>query len=334
MATTGAFVSSQRCRQKPLRNLAETLNRSSSRRHGVDPKGKGAVQVLDEASLLLLETYHTFSYSPLTSNNGVDVDGYVALDIETTDSVVARRRLATARDLQLALAPATSMKQLYASALKVLETNPVDLPFVLLYSVHVFKAGQEMQLNKNTESGTSLLDPHTITDEASQNSERFSGSLLLRLQASCGVPDERHSTYSHFVIDTASEDSIGGTSEPLPFPFLDAILSGDPVHTFLNEEVASQFLFRSWQSITKRAVVCPIQIDSRKIPDMVMVVGLNSRRIYKDIYKSWLEELSRCMRSGLVSAQKVAREQRLLRNLRKLDEVCIGVPLRSRCACH
>lgn len=294
---------------------------SLHRRHGVDPKGKGAVQVLDEASLLLLETYHTFSYSPLTSNNGTVVDGYVALDIETTDSVVARRRLATARDLQLALAPATSMKQLYASALRVLETNPVDLPFVLLYSVHVYKAGQELTTH-STESGQSYnLDPHTLTDEGSQSSERFSGSLLLRLQGSCGLPDAKHSTYSHFVIDMDSSTGDTSQSNPFPFPLIEAIRSGNPVHTFLNEDIANQFAFRSWQSMTKRAVVCPIQVDSRRIPDMVMVVGLNSRRIYKDIYRNWLEELSRCLRSGLVSAQKVAREQRLLRNLRKLDEV-------------
>lgn len=293
----------------------------------MDRKGKGAVQVLDEASLLLLETYHTFSYSPLTSNDGASIDGYVALDIETTDSVVARRRLATARDLQLALAPATSMRQLYASALKVLETNPVDLPFVLLYSVQVYTAGQEINPNSTTESGTSFnLEAHTITDEGSQTSERFSGSLLLRLQASCGLPDDKHEAYGHFVVDTASQNtkaSVPGHS--LPFPFLEAIRSGSTAHTFLDEDVAGHFAFRSWQSITKRAVVCPIQVDSRRIPDMVMVVGLNSRRIYKDIYRSWLGELSRCLRSGLVSAQKVAREQRLLRNLHKLDEVSADV---------
>lgn len=278
------------------------------------------MQVLDEASLLLLETYHTFSYSPLTSNNGSTIDGYVALDIETTDSVVARRRLATARDLQLALAPAFSMKQVYASALRVLETNPVDLPFVLLYSVHAYKPGQELAAH-STESGQSYnLDPYTITDEGSQTSERFSGSLLLRLQGSCGLPDGRHSTYSHFVIDMDTQAG-STTHSSLPFPLVEAIRSGGPVHKFLDEETANHFLFRSWQSITKRAVVCPIQADSKKIPDMVMVVGLNSRRIYKDIYRNWLEELSRCLRSGIVSAQKVAREQRHLRNLRKLDEV-------------
>lgn len=280
--------------------------------------------MLDEASLLLLETYHTFSYSPLTSNNGTVIDGYVALDIETTDGVVARRRLATARELQLALAPATSMKQLYSSTLRVLETNPVDLPFVLLFSVHVYKPGQDIHAtNATTTSGASFnLEPHAMTDEGSQSSEIFTGSLLLRLQASCGLPEDQHSKYSHFIVDTdPSQDPSDARDTQAPFPFLKAIRQGGPVHTFLDEDVANQFEFRSWQSVTNRAVICPIQVDSRKIPDMVMVVGLNSRRIYKDIYKRWLEELSRCLRSGMVSAQKVAREQKLLRNMHKLDEV-------------
>lgn len=277
---------------------------------------------MDEASLLLLETYHTFSYSPLTSNGGKDVDGYVALDIETTDSVVARRRLATARELQLALAPATSMRQLYDLSLKVLQSNPVDLPFVLLFSVHIYKPGQDNYTN-TTQSAGSFVTPHTITDEGSASSEMFSGSLVLRLQGSCGLPDEYRARYAQFLVHTDDSHTQGTSDEnpPCPFPLLEAIRQGSPVHTFLDESIASQFEYRSWQSISKRAVVCPIQVDSRKIPDMVMVVGLNSRRIYKDIYRSWLEELSRCLRSGLVSAQKVAREQRLLRNMRKLDEV-------------
>lgn len=293
-------------------------------RYGVDPKGKGAIQIMDEASLLLLETYHTFSYSPLTSNGGKDIDGYVALDIETTDSVVARRRLATARDLQLALAPATSTKQVYQSTLQVLQANPVDLPFVMLFSVHIHRAGQDIHASGTDSADSFNLESYTMTDDAaSQTSEAFTGTLTLRLQASCGLPAEHRAKYSHFLVnvDESVQGYNGEESTKSPFPFLEAIRQGGPAHTFLDEEVANHFTFRSWQSITKRAVVCPIQVDSKKIPDMVMVVGLNSRRIYKDIYRSWLEELSRCLRSGLVSAKKVAREQRLLRNMRKLDEV-------------
>lgn len=247
------------------------------------------------------------------------MDGYAGLDIDTTDSVIARRRLATARDLQLAIAPALSLRSFYELAIGALETNPIDLPFVLLYSVHTQLNGQGGDRHTSISGDSFTLDPHTTTDEMSNESNAYTGTVILRLQASSGLLDDHVAKYRHLQVMLAEDDDVSEASTP--FPIEEAIRSNAPVHTFVSDQIAGHFANRSWQSKTNRAVVCPVQLESRKLPDCIMVVGLNSRRIYKDIYRKWLDQLTRCMRSGLTSAHKVAREQKHLRNLRKLDEV-------------
>ena len=64
----------------------------------------------DEALLLFLErsgypeeTYHTFSYSPLDDDQGVD-PGHLCVVTEETERVIGERRLALLRDVAAAIA--------------------------------------------------------------------------------------------------------------------------------------------------------------------------------------------------------------------------------------
>jgi PAS domain S-box-containing protein len=93
----------------------------------------------DESLLLLLErsgyreeTYHTFSYSPVS-----DVDGHIAgmlcVVSEETDRVIAERRMANLRDLAAGLAGARSEQEVFRVAERQLAANGRDLPCTLLY---------------------------------------------------------------------------------------------------------------------------------------------------------------------------------------------------------
>ncbi|MER7274235.1 SpoIIE family protein phosphatase [Dactylosporangium sp. NPDC000244] len=93
----------------------------------------------DEGLRLLLgrsgfteETYHTFSYSPLTDDDGA-VAGMLCVGTETTERVVAERRMATLRDLGAGLDAAAGEAQLLAAVERGLSGRPDDLPFTLLY---------------------------------------------------------------------------------------------------------------------------------------------------------------------------------------------------------
>jgi PAS domain S-box-containing protein len=93
----------------------------------------------DEALLLFLErsgyreeTYHTFSYSPLSGDDG-KVSGHLCVVTEETDRVIGERRLRTLRSLASALSTTITEDDVYSSVARSLGENRQDLPFTLTY---------------------------------------------------------------------------------------------------------------------------------------------------------------------------------------------------------
>ena len=93
----------------------------------------------DEALLLFVrrsgyqeESYHTFSYSPLTDDDGATV-GMLCVVSEETERVIGERRMATLRDLGSDPSVIRTERQMLAFAAEQLEHNARDLPFTLTY---------------------------------------------------------------------------------------------------------------------------------------------------------------------------------------------------------
>ena len=94
----------------------------------------------DEALLLFLErsgyreeTYHTFSYSPISDDDGSRVAGMLCVVTEETDRVIGERRMATLRELASDLAGRHAEDEVLAAARRRLSANTKDLPFTLVY---------------------------------------------------------------------------------------------------------------------------------------------------------------------------------------------------------
>jgi PAS domain S-box-containing protein len=93
-----------------------------------------------EESLLLFlersgfreETYHTFSYSPLTDDDG-RIAGMLCVVSEDTDQVVGERRMRTLRGLGSELTSALTEQEVFATVQRQLGANPLTLPFSLIY---------------------------------------------------------------------------------------------------------------------------------------------------------------------------------------------------------
>ncbi|WP_448623432.1 SpoIIE family protein phosphatase [Geodermatophilus sp. URMC 64] len=99
------------------------------------------VATWDEDLLLFLErsgypeeTYHTFSYSPVDSDDGRTV-GMLCVVTETTGRVLGERRMATLRDLAAAVASARTEDDVLGAVADQLGRNPADLPFSLTYLI-------------------------------------------------------------------------------------------------------------------------------------------------------------------------------------------------------
>jgi PAS domain S-box-containing protein len=93
----------------------------------------------DEALLLFLErsgyteeTYHTFSYSPLTGDKG-KIEGHLCVVSEETERVINERRLSCLSSLAGALGSTITETEVIAAICRSLETDPRDLPFTLTY---------------------------------------------------------------------------------------------------------------------------------------------------------------------------------------------------------
>jgi len=92
----------------------------------------------DEDLLLFLErngypeeTYHTFSYSPITDDRGF-ISGLLCVVTEETNRVIGERRMALLRDTAAATAAALTESELFGAIERVLAGSP-DLPFTLTY---------------------------------------------------------------------------------------------------------------------------------------------------------------------------------------------------------
>ena len=80
----------------------------------------------------LEETYHTFSYSPLTDDRSRTA-GMLCVVAEVTEKVIGERQLATLRDLGTTLAVASTRVEIMKAVEQCLAVHPRDIPFALVY---------------------------------------------------------------------------------------------------------------------------------------------------------------------------------------------------------
>ncbi len=93
----------------------------------------------DEGLLLFLErndyseeTYHTFSYSPLTGDDG-KISGNLCVVTEETERIIGERQLGSLRSLAAGLSTKITEEDVLAAIRGSLNENQQDLPFTLTY---------------------------------------------------------------------------------------------------------------------------------------------------------------------------------------------------------
>ncbi len=104
----------------------------------IDSVLETGVATWDEGLLLFLErsgyreeSYHTFSYSPLTDDDGSRV-GMLCVVSEDTGRVVGSRRMTTVRDLGSALTALQTEAEVLAATTRVLGSDRASLPFAVV----------------------------------------------------------------------------------------------------------------------------------------------------------------------------------------------------------
>ena len=93
----------------------------------------------DNALILFLErdgyreeTYHTFSYSPLSDDDGT-VRGHLCVVTEDTERILAERRISVLKELGVQLSSTNVAASLFRASERCLAVDSRDLPFTLVY---------------------------------------------------------------------------------------------------------------------------------------------------------------------------------------------------------
>ncbi|CAE6472751.1 unnamed protein product [Rhizoctonia solani] len=118
-----------------LTPVSEQCRRGKSTRKNDDPLFFNSMTELH----LPEEVYHTWHWTPIWQEDGT-VGGVWNSTLETTQKVIAERRLSGMSELFARMSDARTQKEFGDRTLEVLSRNPLDLPFVAMYWCEVESA--------------------------------------------------------------------------------------------------------------------------------------------------------------------------------------------------
>ncbi|BGP19572.1 hypothetical protein JCM10213v2_007667 [Rhodosporidiobolus nylandii] len=278
----------------------------------------------------LEETYHSWAYICLRSAEG-KIIGYTNPSFETTARVIAERRLNTLRELTTLTSLARTTSDFCSKALRALATNALDLPFSILYTIESADNERGRRTKGSTESSSSKRPGPGTATAATNTRDDGLARMLMALQGTVGVPAGHSSAPAEVEVrvdlkkneaepasSASSASSVTGThstneenATSTVWPFIEALTSRRPVFISDVGARADGFHQRGWPDPTTRAVCIPIMTEGSMIPKAMLVVGLNSRRPWNEVYATFLNLISRSLSTGLLGievAEEAARK--------------------------
>ncbi|ATY62435.1 ethylene receptor [Cordyceps militaris] len=223
---------------------------------------------------IIEETFFNWSFTPLYG--GTDrILGFYNAPFETTQEVVAKRRMQIVTQLGESTAQAKTVKDFWPCVIACFEDYHYDIPFAFLYSM---------------DDANQIPDAESSTHSAAATTCRFQGSL--------GIP-EGH-------IATPPQLDLNGSREGFIPSFREAIRNRGPtlLHTrdgSLPEPLIADFQWRGFGDPCHQAIVFPVRPTNEDRVLAVLVLGVAPRRIYDDEYEAFLRMLNRQLATSLAS---------------------------------
>ncbi|KAI5477386.1 hypothetical protein MNV49_006453 [Pseudohyphozyma bogoriensis] len=268
----------------------------------------------------LEETYHTFSYTPFRANDGT-VLGFMNLSFETTERVIAARRLTSIRDLVANTAWSRTIPDFCSAALACFATNPYDLPMAALYTAEVV-------------DNTKITKRRVLGErEAKYRNTR----IVLQCQGSIGIPTGHPFAPETQMVDlqdltlplshrsASSSSNIAHSDSRTPgwsWPFEEACMSLKPVFVDRLGELASGLEERGWGEKPSQAIVIPLAGEAGQlIPAGVLVFGLSPRCKFDDAYETFVKLVGHHVAIGLLGVANAEADAKRANELIALDKV-------------
>ncbi|KAI5479085.1 hypothetical protein MNV49_004083 [Pseudohyphozyma bogoriensis] len=268
------------------------------------------------------ETYHTFSYSPFRANDGT-VLGFLNLSFETTERVIAARRLGSIRDLVANTAWSRTIPDFCSVALACFATNPYDLPMAALYTAEVIDDAKRTK-------------KHVLGEKEAKSRNT---QILLQCRGSIGIPTGHPFAPETQTVDLQdltlplSHRSASTNSNMCPsdsvtaknswsWPFEEACMSLKPVFVEELGDDASGLEERGWGERPSQAVVIPLAGEAGQlIPAGVLVFMLSPRCKFDEAYETFVKLIGHHVAIGLLGVANAEADAKRANELIALDKV-------------
>ena len=267
-----------------------------------------ALQLFLERSGYAEETYHTFSYSPLTDDEGT-VAGMLCVVSEDTDRVVGERRMRTLRDLGSATATGRTEQGLATAAAGALASNPWCLPFTLLF-LHGEDGATTLAATTGVPAG------HPLTDPAAWPVPPTTGPTW---GAATGPDDDLDLTLD----GAASSQAGGGASSEAGGGVAGTAAEGAPGTAVVRiDHLTERFddlPTGAWAEPPVQAWLVPLVAQSGAEPYGFLVAGLNRHRPPDEGYRGFVALMAGQLAAGVAGARAYEAERRRAEALAELD---------------
>ena len=263
-----------------------------------------------------LERYHTWSFVPIRDVHN-QVIGMYNPTRDTTVAVVASRRQATLRDLAQELQLTDGVSDYFTGLGAILERNPTDIPFALVYSC--LEGSQNGQVQLRLQSTVGIPNGHpsapSIVTPRLDTKQSNARASISRWQSSSPTP-------SILSTDPSTSGSrFVRSDETTEWPLSQALLGRQGVLVKDCSSVVSGIPIRAWDHLPESAVIIPIGDGAfADTPRGLVVLGLNIRSVFDTEYEEWVLSLQSFLNASLNSICAREAEQELAIRNEKMEQ--------------
>ena len=216
---------------------------------------------------------------------------------ESTNGVLAARRLKTLRELDTHTATARTLDQLGKSIGKAFTFNPYDVPFALTYFCSSDISGSTSSSDDGTERSI----------------------WTFHLQNAVGIPDGDPLAPS--VVEVHLHHEQGDAHI---WPFREMAEKQEQIHIHdLSPETLSSIKPQGWPELPKEAIAVPIlgarDVDGREILLGMLVLGINPRRKFDESYEEFSTMSARQISAAMITVRSIEEEAARLAELTALN---------------
>lgn len=211
---------------------------------------------------------------------------------ESTNGVLAERRLKTLRELDAHTASAHTMDELGKSIGKAFTFNPYDVPFALIYF-----CSSEFEIKSTTSVSLDNASSHTETDKTDPLIWTY------RLQDTVGIP-EGHSLAPK-VVEVHGFDYDHADDHFWPFREMAEEQAAVQLQN-ISPETLHSIQHQGWPELPNQAIAVPIlgpgDVNGKEALMGMLIMGINPRRTFDEIYQEFCNMCSRQISAAMITS--------------------------------